>query len=657
MKQPNSSARFSAFPLSACACAAALLILSACGGGSGTGSSGSNGNDGSGSSSGGSTGGGSPPVVVKTALTISKAEVAQTHLIPPEGLNWSLKNSAPLTLAAQRDALVLLRLGSADAQNPVVEVLKDGTVLGKLALTPPAQLPPSEGLDTPYGNDFWSLTLPANLVQPGISLRVSASNYDYSKPVAVTVGANTELQMQILPFVLFGATNANTGLNLDNERVMHMDAAAQQQAAATWPASQVKVSNHPLGQFVADAIVIPPKDGAAAYVVSSHHELRNGGHLINTTNDMAYQIHLANGDTGMNRVTYASIIALDKSIKSAKQLAWIGGGVSVPGSGVGAGGNTYGFLLHETGHAMSLSHSPAEYNDTSERRYPYIGGSIKGSAWGFNMATREFRNPLMAPTAPRFTWCRTNNAYQLDENGRCYRKDPMDDADSGSDPKYTFSLFSDFNMARIQRWIQGRVKADATSATGLSGWDSSRAAWVDYTPKTSNGATYGIKENLPVSMNVPVHTIVVTHSNAGTAGASRIYDPVTHQGNLIETIDPTVTAQLSKIFPYTQNGSSPEYIWYCHRSGCDYTLRVTFSDGSQTYRVLKDGFRKFSNPETFDTGVNDPLNDKSQRIWAINIPAKNAAQIRKVELLDTPLVWSLTPAQISSARVVMSNAY
>ncbi len=656
MKQPNSSARFSAFPLSACACAAALLILSACGGGSGTGSSGSNGNDGSGSSSGGSTGGGSPPVVVKTALTISKAEVAQTHLMPPEGLNWSIKDSAALTLAAQRDALILLRLGSADAQNPMLEVLKDGAVLARLALTPPAQLPPSEGLDTPYGNDFWSLTLPANLVQPGISLRVSASNYDYSKPVAVTVGANTELQMQILPFVLFGATNANTGLNLDNERVMHMDAAAQQQAAATWPASQVRISNHPLGQFVADAIVIPPKAGAAAYVVSSHHEVK-GGHLIETSNDMALLMHRANGDGVMNRVTYASIIAIDKTIKSSKQLAWVGGGVSWIGSGVGAGANTYGLLLHETGHAMGLGHSAGEYNDASGSKFPYIAGSIKGSVWGFNLVTREFRNPLMPPTAPRFTWCRTNSAYQLDEKGRCYRKDPMDDADNGSDPKYTLSMFSDFNTARIQRWIQGRVKANTASASGLSSWDSSRAAWVDYTPKTNSYGVDGIKQNLPLSQNVPVHTIVATYSNTATAGASRFYDPVTYQGNLIETIDPMDSTQLSKIFPYSQNGSSPEYMWYCHSSGCDYTLRVTFSDGGQIYRVLKEGFRKYSYPETFDTGVNDPLNGRSQQSWAINIPAKNAAQIRKLELLDTPLVWRLTPAQISSARVVMSSSY
>ncbi|MBC3933350.1 M66 family metalloprotease [Undibacterium curvum] len=648
MKQPNSSARFSAFPLSACACAAALLILSACGGGSGSGNSGSDGN--------GGAAGGNPPVVAKTALVISKTEVAQTHLIPPDGLNWSTANSAPLTLAAQRDALVLLRLGSADAQNPVVEVLKDGVVLARLALTPPAQLPPSEGLDTPYGNDFWSLTLPANLVQPGISLRVSASNYDYSKPVALTVGANTELQMQILPFVLFGANNANTGLNLDSERVLNMDAAAQLRAAATWPASQVRISNHPLGQFVADAIVIPPKAGAAAYVVSSHHEVK-GGHLIETSSDLALLMHRANGDGALNRVTYASIIAIDKTIKNSNQLAWIGGGVSWIGSGVGAGANTYGLLLHETGHAMGLGHSASEYNDASGSKFPYIAGSIKGSAWGFNMVTREFRNPLMPPTAPRFTWCRSNNGYQLDEKGRCYRKDPMDDADNGSDPKYPLSMFSDFNTARIQRWIQGQIKVNSASVTGLSSWDSSRAVWVDYTPKTSSYGVDGIKQNLPLSQNVPVHTIVATYSNTATAGASRFYDPVTHQGNLIETIDPMDSTQLSKIFPYSQNGSSPEYMWYCHSSGCDYTLRVTFSDGSQIYRVLKEGFRKYSYPETFDTGVNDPLNGRSQQSWAINIPAKNAAQIRKLELLDTPLVWRLTPAQISSARVVMSSSY
>ena len=492
-----------------------------------------------------------------------------------------------------------------------------------------------------------------------MSVNVSSDNYSRATATAVSVGANTELNMQILPFVLFGATNANTGLDLNSERVMKMTDQQKQQISAGWPGS-ITVVNHPLGQFVSPFLVMPPQSGnpgLPAYVATSMSDIKDTGRMVSAVSDMTYAIHQSSGDMSLNRVTYSSIIAVDNTLSAVNELSWIGNGVSIVGSGSSTGGDTYGFLLHESGHAMGLNHSRTEYNDTTGHHFPYVDGSLFGSAWGYNSSTNQFRSTLVSKTAPIYQSCKTSGQYPLDATGRCYRLDPMDNADGGSDPMYSFSLFSDYNVARIQNWIQSQIKLDPSSPTNFSKWDTTSASWKPFSPSTSNGGVDQIKNNVPVLRNIPVAKVVVTYSNAGTPGVSRFYPPILATEGTIETIDPTDSTQLAKIYPYSQNGNSSEYIWYCHMSGCDYTLRLTYSDGSQAYRLLKGGFRKYSNPATFDAGVTDPNNRNSFHLWAIDIPNPTNAKVAKLELLDTPTVWTMTAAQIQSAKALISQSY
>jgi hypothetical protein len=81
-----------------------------------------------------------------------------------------------------------------------------------------------------------------------------------------------------------------------------------------------------------------------------------------------------------------------------------------------------------------------------------------------------------------------------------------------------------------------------------------------------------------------------------------------------------------------------KYAWYCKGTGCDYSLRITYSDGSVIYRALKDGFRNwFTQTAALPAVATDPLNSASFMTWAINVPGDKA--ISKVEMLDTPSVW------------------
>jgi len=632
----------------------ASFLLSGCGGGSGGVQAGAATNSNAGTPNNNNTT--SPPQL--PGISIAKVEFAQTHVLPPNGLSWPTTiGSAPLTLAGQRSALALVQISQTDVKNPVLEIWNNQTLIQTIPLNPPNKLPPTEGGEAAYGTNIWSATIPPALVTAGMSVNFSSDNYSRTTPTNVAVGANIDLTMQILPFVLFGATNANTGLDLNSERTMRMTDQMKQQISAGWPGN-VTVVNHPAGQFVSPYFVMPPQNGAPAFLATSMSDIKDTGLFVDAINDLTYQVHQASGDMSMNRVTFSSVIAVDNTKSGSNKLAWIGNGVSVVGAGVATGGNSYGFLLHETGHAMSLGHSRPEYNDPTGKRYPYIQGSLDGSAWGYNSATNELRNPLIPKTSPIYLSCTKQSNYQLDANGKCYRLDPMDHADDGSDPSYHgFSLFSDYNIARIQRWITGQIKLDSASPTNFSKWDSASSSWKAYTPVTSNYGVDQIKGNVPVLRNIPVAKIVLTFSHAGTPNVSRFYPPILATDSSIETIDPTDVTQLAKIYPYTLNGNNAEYMWYCHQSGCDYTLRTTFTDGTQSYRLLKGGFRQYSYPTTFDVGVTDPTNAKSFHLWAINIPTPSNAKVAKLELLDTSTIWTMTPAQIKTANVLMSQSF
>jgi hypothetical protein len=332
---------------------AIAAMLTACGGG--------------GSSATDSTGNSNTSQSAQSTLGISKLELAQTHVIPPSGLQWQTKDAPAMVLAGQRDTLLLVRFAQNNVSAPVAEIRSGQQLLGKIPLDPPLQLPPSEGADQPYASDTWSATIPAAMVVPGLQVRFVAANQAVSLDQTVAVGPDTDLQVQILPFILFGATEANTGLNFAKERLLNMSEALQKEGAANFPASRTAFSNHPFGVFQSDFLVIPPNAGNPAYAARSKSDIPDTGFLVGVINDTLYQIHQASGDAALNKLSYASVIAADNSKTGTNKLAWIGNGVSLTGSGVGTGANISAFSAmkavtdwgSDTPHRNPLLHRPA----------------------------------------------------------------------------------------------------------------------------------------------------------------------------------------------------------------------------------------------------------------------------------------------------------
>lgn len=603
-------------------------------------------------------GDGVTPTQSKKTLSPPSISVAQTHLIPASGLRWPDTRIKPeLGLAAKRETLVTVRFDEGDILSPKLQVWSETELSTTLALNPPSQILPTEGGDPAPEENLWHTHIPAELVENGLSLSVVSDNYNDTETQPVLVGPETTVTFNILPVLLFGATEENTGKKYDEERILSFTEELMKEGAADLPWSHTVFTNHPAREFVSDFLVIAPRDGKEAFVAYSTSDIDSRA-VVDTVNDIIRALHTPSGDEPLNRVTYGSILALDKNITSINKLAWIGRGVSILGSGTatsGNGGSKYGFLWHEGGHAVSLNHSHAESLDNW---YPYIGGSIKGSAWSYNSYHKSFRSTLIPPTAPVFMSCRQIGNYQKNEEGRCYRQDPMDNADGGSAPSNRFPIFSDYNAARMQTWAQNRKKLDSTSPTKFSRWDIVTKTWIPHTPNTEQYGAWSINENLPVIFNEPVARINLTYSYAGTADASRFYPTLYSIENSIKIFDPLDRDSMDSIYPSKRpDGTTPKYMWYCHSGGCDYSVRVTFSDGSVVYRLLKGGFRKNSYPEEFHEEATDPLSSRSFKLWSTHVPRAADAVVTKLELLETPKAWSLSADEIINAKVLISESF
>ncbi|GAB3345918.1 M66 family metalloprotease [Lysobacter tyrosinilyticus] len=578
-------------------------------------------------------------------LGITRLELAQTHVLPVDGLRWSLTNaSESLHLVGQREALALLTLSRTDAANAQLEGWLSGAQLGAVPLAAPSQLPRSEAGGPLYASDRYSANVPASWLRPGLQLRVTAGNYQPSAFQSPEVGADSPMSLRVLPFYLFGATDATKPF----DQVAVPDAATIAEMRAKWPVARLDVANHPAHRANWPILVNPPRNGGPAYVLHNASEMKDGFDVLRTTHGVVRGLLEANGEAEGPIQYYAPIVM----VNNVGALANVGGGIG--GSRVGTGDTAYrGIFIHEQGHAFGLPHQGEAY---AQARYPYVGGSLSGSAWGFDTNRRELLPPIVPTTADTYRNCATDTfagyPRQKDAQGRCIKQDPMQSGSGDQAPEYRFATFSDFSTAMMQRFFEGRttldggshsyaggvIVRDATYPGGYRRWDTLDHKWVDVAPATTDKGLYGFDMGLPAQRDVAVHAIVVTYSRAGTAGASQIYPPLSYVGNLRRYIDPTDTTQRASIVPNTGT-----YPWYCHDGGCDFTVRVTYSNGSVRHVLLQNGFRPWFQPTAEPPASAGDANDgNSFRTWVVQVPA--TAAIAKVELLDTPMAWNGLPA-------------
>jgi hypothetical protein len=181
--------------------------------------------------------------VASTPLNVTM-QFAQSHVVPPEGLQWTL-GSTPVTtklhLVGNKVALALVKISQNDAVNPVIEATTSAGSLGTVTLAPPSALGKTEAGGPAFATDLWSADLPASWMVPGVSLTVKASNYLASAAVKPEVGADSSLTLRVLPFYLFGANETNTQpLSV----AQNASAQVKSELLAKWPIAKLDLAAH-----------------------------------------------------------------------------------------------------------------------------------------------------------------------------------------------------------------------------------------------------------------------------------------------------------------------------------------------------------------------------------------------------------------------------
>ena len=591
-------------------------------------------------------------------LSITRLELAQTHVLPEGGLAWAPPSPASaserLHLTGGRGALALVKLSATDVISPVIEGLQGGASLGTVPLSPPASLPATEAHGPAYATDLYSAMLPASWLAAGVQLRVKAANYSTGATHAPEVGAPIAMATRVLPFYLFGATDANSGVTL--AQIATPPAAAAAEMLAKWPIASLDIAPHAAVRVSWPQTVIAPRNDSQghaqpAYVVTNATQQKDGFAVMSSILGVLSGMRSANGDAPMSIQYYAPLVMLDANSHYADP----GGGLGQLNGDTATGNSGYsGIFIHEQGHALGLPHAGEAFDSG---QYPYAWGSLSGSAWGYDAGRQEFLPPFVPSTAPTFAHCASDlfagHARTLDASGRCVKQDPMQSGAGDQASGYAFATFADYSTAVMQRHLEGRTTAnsdgthaysggklvrDAAFNSGYKRWDGLDKLWVDAATATQQNGLYGLDNGLPKQIGVPVQAVSITLSNAGTAGATQIDPPFGYTGNLMRVFDPTNPADRAAFTPDTGT-----YPWFCRSGGCDYTLRVTYADGNVRHVLLQGGFRPFNAAAGAPAAAStDPLNAASFHRWVVNVPGSVA--ITRLELLSTPQVWNGMPA-------------
>lgn len=580
-------------------------------------------------------------------LEIMLLELAQTHVLPEAGLSWVLSGATETFHAVGgRDALAVMTLARSDGSNVRLEGWANGALIGSLPVSPPAALPPTESGGAAYANDRYTALIPAAWMSPSLQLRVRADNYIAGAFHAPVVGADSPAVMRTLPFYLYGAAPGNS---FPLSQIAVPDQLTVDEVFAKWPVASLAVQNHSAQAVIWPTLAILPREGRAAYLADSKDDEFDSYDTMAAVLDILGRLIDANGERPAPVQYYAPLVMFNSAGVFEAANGGLGGGE------VGTGDPGYsGIFIHEQGHAMGLPHQGEAY---AQGRYPYIAGSLAGSAWGYDQVGMRFLGPFVPSSATRFATCAgdtfNGTPRQIDGQGRCVKQDPMQSGAGDQAAGYKFATFSDYSNGMLQRYFEGvtevgaggghtyrggSVVEDAAYPGGYRRWDTIDRRWVNVAPVTTERGLFGLDGNLPQQRNVPVHAVVLTYSLAGTPQVSQIYAPLSFTGNLIRYIDPTDATQRASITPNTGANS-----WYCFDGGCDYTLRITYGDGTQRHVLIQQGFRPFFEPSGVPpANATNPLSDQSFRTWAVNVSA--IGPIQKVELLDTPMVWQGMPA-------------
>ncbi|MGR1254935.1 M66 family metalloprotease [Aeromonas veronii] len=406
----------------------------------------------------------------------ARVQFAQSQIVPAKPKDG---DNQP-TLVSLRKSLIMVQLLKPDAVTPVhVEAIDgQGNMLGKLTLSPPAELPKTVyhtsasttkevNKRLAYAPDTWSGELPAEWIQPGLNLFVRQGNL-MGELRDIRVGAPGELLLHTIDIGMLTTPRARFTFANDYE--------AQREYFQTIPASRMIVSQYaplslpevmlPNGTLLTD--FDPSEGGWHSGTMRQHIGKELISHGIDNAN---YGI---NSSAGEGEESHPFVVAQLTAHNSRGKYV---NGVKVHGGSGGGGIVTLDSSLgnefsHEVGHNFGLGHYVDGFRGSVHRSADQLN-----SSWGWDSDKYRF--------IPNFSPLLTNEDACLD--GQCqppfYSRKFGFDAMAGGRPLSSanrFTLYTPNSAAIIQRFLESKAVFDANSATGFSKWNSATAMMEPY---------------------------------------------------------------------------------------------------------------------------------------------------------------------------------
>ncbi|WKB55714.1 M66 family metalloprotease [Eleftheria terrae] len=566
---------------------------------------------------------------------LSSVELAQTHVIGPEGRTLQSPNDAKnnrsrrLMLTADRAALLMVQPSAAVTALVVRAQLADGRTLGPLAMNPPEQLPASDGGAEPYSRAKYSALLPPEWVQPGATLEIGQEDFSSPRRIALNVTPATTLRQYTVPMYLFGARHDNSVVDFPLEKTATDGYSLDREYREKLPIAKLETGI--TAAVTLDKLAVPGRNDDKfcypAMTVASWSDYRA---IEGDTNArMLRLLHDLRGWTANRDGAFAAgYYGFVQTVDGGKQVAAsTGGGLASVGGGVAASGGDYrpatiysAIFNHEMGHAYGLPHADhaADLGD-----FPYPMGTKSGSSWGYDsvrhqlLTTREFSGQ---PCDHRTV------------DGVCYQRTPMSGGDDDRNAAlYRWSAFSDYEAAVLQEGFLDKLFPDSSYDGGYKRWNRSTGGFEAMSD--SDRARVGT-DVLKTGQQVQTVIGTVSHFNvAPTASTMTVTPP--WSGHLPRHIDPTVQGDLDTILSDKPGGWSG---YYCLSNGCDYTLVATYADGKVVRVLLPIGYRGWNTANDtsgYKQGAQDPTSADNFASYAVNLPAGHGG-LSRLQLFHTP---------------------
>ena len=285
------------------------------------------------------------------------------------------------------------------------------------------------------------------------------------------------------------------------------------------------------------------------------------------------------------------------------------------------------------------------------RAYPYENGGLNGSGWGYDEHKNVFIDNF-------YKKCKSTHTLPREPTApfRCYKQDPMQSGAGHQEDGFYYSISSDFQNARIQRYFEGttlnkgRMWEGVTPGGGFARWNPATQNFTD----VDNVDTTMTPQVFNTKLTTAIFTLSCPELNCSTSGllntdslngssVTQIYNPIEYTGDSRLFVDVDNVTQLDLHHYPKAAGDGRWEKEYCD-TGCDFIGAFTFADGSKKRVMLARSFRTWRKPTEAMHG--DSMNEVKGQSYKIMGAAVAGSDVTRVDLLYAPMAWEGVHARV-----------